>query len=333
MKPLQIGILGVSGHLMQRIMLPLSQTDQVEVVAIGSRQLSKASQAARDWGIPKACGSYEEVLALEEVEAVYIPLPNHLHLQWMMKAIDAGKHIICEKPLTLNTDELMSLMDYAEGRGVQIMEAFMYGFHPKWTAVKELIKVHDIGEVKAIHTVFAYSNSDPKNIRNIRDYGGGSLFDIGCYAISSARFIMGRSPNRVMALNQYSEDFGTDILSSAILDFGDARCMFTVSTAMHPVQEVKIYGTSGTIEVPIPFNMPYDTKGTIKVTTGLCERTIEFEPVNQYALMFNAFAKAIRTNEAVPISLRDSYETIQVIDQLFESSDSEQWEHVMPFEG
>lgn len=329
MKKLKIGVLGASNHLMTRILLPVSKCDTLEIVAIGSRDLEKAKELANKWDIPKAYGSYDEVLEDKEIEAVYIPLPNHMHLEYIEKAAKAGKHILCEKPLALNAEETKDLIDIRNKYQVKIMEAFMYRFHPKWMMVKDLMKANGIGEVNAIHTVFTYGNNDLKNIRNIKEYGGGALMDIGCYAISSARYIMNKEPEKVIGLVEYSEKTQTDILSSAMLDFGKARAVFTVSTSTFPAQEVKIYGTGGTLEVKIPFNDYDDCKGQVVITTGLGERSVEFEPTNQYGEMFKAFALAIKEDKPVPLSLEDSYMNSRIIDQIVVSGQSGSWESIM----
>lgn len=328
MGKLKLGVLGVSGHLQTRMLLPMTQSDDIKVVALASRQLEKSERVAAQWGIKKAYGSYEELLQDPEVEAVYIPLPNHMHVEWIKKSIDAGKHVLCEKPFTMTANETMELIQYMKGSKLKLMEAFMYRFHPKWKMIKELMKVSGIGEIQSIHTIFSYSNNDVTNIRNIKEYGGGALMDIGCYAISSARFIMGQEPKKVMGLVHYSDSTQTDILSSGVLDFGKARALFTVGTSMYPAQEVKIYGTGGTLEVFIPFNDLYDIKGKIKVITGLGERMIEFEPENQYGCLLSAFAKSIREDKEVPISLEDSFMNMQIIEQLFKSGESGQWEEI-----
>jgi len=328
MKKIKIGVIGVSGHLQSRILLPMTKSDKVEVVALASRDIEKAKGVAKTWGIQKAYGDYNELLEDPDIDAVYIPLPNHLHLEWIKKAVKANKHVLCEKPLTLNSIETKEVMDLAKNNNVKIMEAFMYRFHPKWKMVNELMKVNGIGEVQSIHTVFTYSNNDPKNIRNIKDYGGGALMDIGCYAISSARYILGNEPSRVLGLSSYSESTETDVLSSGIMDFGKSRALFTVSTSLFPAQEVKVYGTGGTLEVIIPFNDNYDMKGQVKIVTGLGERIVEFEPVNQYGEMLNAFADSINGDTPVPVSLKDSYMNMQIMDQLIKSSENNLWEPI-----
>jgi predicted dehydrogenase len=328
MSKLKMGALGASGHLLTRIMLPLSQSEEVELIALASRNKEKAEKEALKWNIPKIYGSYEALLEDAEIEAVYIPLPNHMHLEWMKKAIDAKKHVLCEKPFTLDAKETDELIAYAKDKGVKIMEAFMYRFHPKWKKVQELMKVSGIGEVQTIHTIFSYNNQDENNIRNIKEYGGGALMDIGCYAINSARYILGQDPVSVVSKISYSDAFGTDILSSAILDFGKTRVLFTVGTAMYPMQEVKIYGTGGSIEVVIPFNDLDDIKGKIIVTTSLGQRVLEFEPTNQYGEMLDAFAKAVKDDIDVPLSLEDSRMNMHIIDQLVKSGKSNQWESI-----
>lgn len=328
MEALRIGVIGISGHLMKRIMLPMAQSDLVELRAVASRNINKAQAAAEKWDVPKAYDSYEALLADEDIEAVYIPLPNHLHLEWVKKCADAGKHILCEKPLTMNAEETKEIMEYVADKGVLIMETFMYRFHPKWQMVREMMMVGDVGTVKSIHTIFTYANSDPTNIRNIKDFGGGALMDIGCYAISSARWILDKEPTRVMGLNTYSEAFGTDILSSGMMDFGDARALFTVSTDLYPAQEVTVYGTGGILKVKIPFNDQYDIGATIEVTDALGTRTVTFDPTNQYGEMFDAFAEAVRFGEVPLISLEDSWFNMRIIDQLIKSSETGNWEEI-----
>lgn len=328
MEKIKMGVMGISGHLLTRMMLPFTTSESVEVIALTSRNLEKAEKAAKDWQIPRAYGSYEALLEDPEIEAVYIPLPNHMHLEWAKKAMDAGKHVLCEKPLTLVAEETQELMVYAKDKGVKLMEAFMYRFHPKWQMVRELMKVKGIGEIHAIHTIFTYSNNDLKNIRNIKEYGGGALMDIGCYAISSARWIMNEEPQKVMGMIHYSDVTGTDILSSGILDFGKCRAMFTVGTGTYPAQEVKVYGSSGTLEVVIPFNDLYDIPAKVKVVTSLGERSIEFPPTNQYGELFTHFAKGIQDDQEMPISLQDSYMNMRIIDQLFKSGQTGQWETI-----
>lgn len=325
MGKLKLGVLGISGHFTNRILPPILGSKEVEVYGIASRSGDKAKAFAEKWGIPKAFDSYEALLADPDIEAVYIPLPNHMHLEWIKKAADANKHILCEKPLTLDGVETAEIMTYLKDKKIILMEAFMYRFHPKWQRAKELVTFNEIGKVQSIHTVFTYNNVDPKNIRNIKAFGGGALMDIGCYAISSARYLLGKEPQQVVTLAQEHNEFKTDILTSAILDFGDARCLFTVSTSSFPQQEVKIFGTGGVITITIPFNDYSDVAGEIIVQNGVGTRTVSFDPVNQYQLQFDGFAQTIRNQSEVLIPIEDSYCNMIVIDAIQHSATHGKW--------
>lgn len=325
MKPMKIGVLGVSRHFFLRCCLPLQKSNKVQVYAIASRSEDKVKSASEQWNIPVHYNSYEQLLKDENVEAVYIPLPNHMHLQWIKKCADAGKHILCEKPLALNTEEVREIKEYVEKKNVKLMEAFMYRFHPKWIRAKEIIKTGEIGAVTAIHTIFSYNNPDPKNIRNIKEYGGGALYDIGCYAISTARYLLDKEPKKVVALSEWDEGFGTDVLTSAILDFHPARCLFTVGTQSSNQQEVTVYGTKGKITITIPFNDFPDVKGKIMVETGVGSRTLEFEPMDQYQLEFEAFTDAIRNDTKVTITPEESLNNMVVMDAVRQSMKTGQW--------
>jgi len=325
LRKLKLGVLSVSGHFIKSILLPLKQSEKIEVYGIASRSQKKAEEVSNKWGIKKYYGSYEALLEDKEIEAVYIPLPNHLHLEWIKRCADAGKHVICEKPITLNAEETQELITYIDGKNIKVMEAFMYRYHPKWQRAKEIVIYGGIGTVTAIHTIFAYNNQDPNNIRNIKAYGGGALMDIGCYAISSSRFIMNEEPIKVMSLMDKHPEFGTDVISSAILDYNKTRCIFTVSTSSYPQQEVKIFGTSGTLTVTMPFNDHSDVSGELLVKNALGTRCVTFEPVNQYRLQFETFAEAIFNKTPVPISLQDSLMNMKVIDALKESDKTNSW--------
>ena len=245
MKPVVWGILSVSTHYGLRIHTNLKKSPLVELRAIASRSRQKAAEAAQFLGIPKSYGSYEELLADKEIEAVYIPLPNHMHAEWVRKAADAGKHVLCEKPFALDAREAEQAIHHAESKGGLVMEAFMYRFHPQWKRAREIIRSGEIGDVHTIHTIFSFMLTDPTNIRNILSAGGGAIPDIGCYAVSSARFLLGREPLRVMSLVHRDPKLKTDILTSAILDFGTTRSVFTVGTQTHPWQRVDALGSGG----------------------------------------------------------------------------------------
>jgi predicted dehydrogenase len=328
MKPVVWGILSVSTHYGLRVHTNVAKSPQVDVRGIASRSADKAAQAARCLGIPRAYGSYEELLKDRDIEAVYIPLPNHLHAEWVRRAADAGKHVLCEKPFALDAREAAEAIRYAEGKGVKVMEAFMYRFHPQWRRLRELVKAGEIGRVHAVSSVFTYDNRDPRNIRNILSDGGGGIPDIGCYAVSSARFILGREPERVISLVRRDPALGTDVLSSAILDFGDARCQLTVGTQTFPAQRVDVLGSGGHASVLLPFNAYPDVPMRVTVTTGLGPREIQTPPTDQYAEMFEAFCRAVRDNAPVPTPPQDAVDNLKVLDALFRSEKSGAWEKV-----
>lgn len=329
MEPVAWGILGVSGHFLLRVATPIKKSKLVSLRAIGSRSAEKARAAAEAHGIAAWYGSYEEVLQDEAVEAVFIPLPNHMHTEWIRKAADAGKHILCEKPLALDAADAADAIQYAKSKGVLVMEAFMYRFHPQWVRVAEIVRCGEIGKVHAVHSFFSYMNKDPQNIRNQLEAGGGALLDIGCYTVSVPRLVMGREPVRVVSLVARDPGFGTDILSSGILDFGDnSRALFTVGTQTFPHQRVDVYGSNGTITVYVPFNMYPDVPAKVTVRTGVGTRDILLGPEDQYGLMFDAFSRAIREGKPEPTDPADAINNQKVLDALFRSEKSGTWEPV-----
>jgi predicted dehydrogenase len=329
MKPIKLGVLGVSTHYGLRVSIPAAQSPMVELRALGSRSLERSKKAAAEWGFEKAYGSYEEVLSDPEVEAVYIPLPNDLHATWIKKCADAGKAVLCEKPVALDSAEAADAFSYAESKGVLAMEAFMYRFHPQWVRAKELIDIGEIGDVMSIHTIFSFSNTDLENIRNIKANGGGALYDIGCYAISSARFLMGGEPERVVADIVTDQQTQTDTLSSAMMDFGGGRrAQFTVSTRMAPRQKVSVYGSGGSLTVVLPFNAYPDVPLVVVVNNGVGTREIKCGPADQYGLMLEAFAKSFREGSSAPTPPSDAIANMKVIDAVFRSGSSGKWETV-----
>ncbi len=328
MAKLKLGVLGVSRHFITRVLPALLPSEQIEVYGIASRDGVKANQAAAEYGIAKSYPSYEALLQDPAIDFIYNPLPNDLHATWIKKAADYGKPTLCEKPLTMNAAEAEAAFAYARQKGVKVMEAFMYRCHPQWQQLRDWVRFEEIGKIRAVHTFFGYTNLDPRNIRNIKANGGGALYDIGCYAISSARLIMQAEPQRVLAVLTQDPEFGTDTLTQAILDFGDSRAVFTVSTQTYPQQSVTIYGTGGVITVPIPFNPPADAPARVTVQTGLLTRTVEFAAVNQYLLLFEAFAASVKANTELPVSPADGVNNMKVIDALFQSAASGRWASV-----
>jgi predicted dehydrogenase len=326
MEAVRWGVLGVASIFLKKVLAPLLKSDLVQLEALASRSLEKARTAAQKHGIPKAYGSYEELLADREIEAVYIPLPNHLHAEWIRRAADAGKHIICEKPLALNAEEAADCVEYAANSGVRLMEAFMYRFHPQWQKAGELVRMGEIGQVLAVHTYYAYDLKDPENIRNKLDLGGGGLMDIGCYAVSVPRYIFAAEPQRVIGQFRRDPVFKTDTLTSAILDFGAGRSVFTVATQGFRAQTVEIFGSSGWIHLGIPFNMYGDVAPQLTITTPIGQRRPPLPAADQYGLEFEAFSKALRGDLPVPTPPEDAVANQRVLDALFRSEASGSWE-------
>ncbi|MGA2613360.1 MAG: Gfo/Idh/MocA family oxidoreductase [Spirochaetia bacterium] len=328
MKPVVWGVLSVSTHYRLRVHTYLAKSPLVEMRAVASRSREKAAAFARESGIPRAYGSYEELLADKEIEAVYIPLPNHMHAEWVKKCADAGKHVLCEKPFALDAHEAEDAIRHAEKRGVRVMEAFMYRFHPQWQRAREIVKAGELGSVHSVHTLFAFMLTDPSNIRNVLSMGGGGLPDIGCYAVSTARFIFGREPTRVVSLVHRDPKLKTDILSSGILDFGAARSVFTVGTQTFSWQKVDVIGSDGQMRIHLPYNAYPDMPMRLTVTTGVGERDILTTAADQYQLMFEGFSRAVRGEEQVPTPPQDAINNMKVLDALFRSETSGQWEKV-----
>lgn len=325
MEKLKLGVLSVSGHFALRIRKPLSQSDILSVDAIASRNEDKAREAARKWDIPRFFGSYQALLDDPDIDAVYIPLPNNLHAQWVRKAADAGKHILCEKPFAMDAGETSEALAYARSKGVLAEEAFMYRFHPQWVQVKRWLDQGKLGAVKAIHCFFTYDNQDPENIRNKRENGGGALYDIGCYAISTARLIAGKEPRRAVALMQEDQRFKTDVLSSALLDFDGIQSTFTVSTQCYPEQKVQIIGEKGMLTVLQPFNARPELSEKVHLLCSDEELMKELPAVDQYRILFESFARAIKKEEEFPVSPMDPVNNMKVIDALFKSVEQNGW--------
>jgi len=301
------------------------------ISAIASRDLAKAETAARSLGIPKAYGSYDELLADPEIEAVYNPLPNHLHVPWSIKAAEAGKHVLCEKPLSLDAAQAKALIAARDRAGVKIGEAFMVRTHPQWLRTRALIREGRIGELRSILCHFSFFNRDPKNPRNILEQGGGAMMDIGCYPINISRFIFGEEPSQVVALIERDPDFKIDRLASAILDYPSGQTVFTCSMQLNYFQRVYFVGTKGRIEVEIPFNAPNDRPCRILVDDGRDlfggGASVETIPTcDQYTVQGDAFSRAIRENGEVPVPLEDAIRNMAVIDAIVRSAESGKWE-------
>ncbi|MFY0688686.1 MAG: Gfo/Idh/MocA family oxidoreductase [Cyclobacteriaceae bacterium] len=320
------GILSTAKIGVQKVIPAIQSSQYGTVVAIASRTLSSAKKVARDLGIGRAYGTYEELLHDKSVDAVYIPLPNHMHVEWSKKCLEAGKHVLCEKPIGLNAEEAIDLVNYSKQfSSLRTMEAFMYRFHPQWIKVKQWIDHGKIGELKTIHSFFSYFNNDPVNIRNMKDIGGGGLMDIGCYNISLSRLLFGGLPNRVVGLMEHDEQFEVDVLTSGILEFNKGTSTFTCSTQLSPYQRMIAYGTTGHIEVKIPFNAPRDSNCLLELTDQDGTQQVQIPIADQYSEQVDAFAKAVFGRKGVPTSLEDAVDNMKVIDALNESSKSNKW--------
>jgi len=325
------GVLSTADFGIRKAIPGMQKGEWSEIVAIASRDLRKAEEAAHKLGIPKAYGSYEELLADPQIEAIYNPLPNHMHVPWSIKAAQAGKHVLCEKPLSINVADAKELLAVQQKTGVKIGEAFMVRTHPQWLRTRELIRSGRIGELRSITGFFSYFNRDPKNIRNAPETGGGALLDIGCYTISTSRFAFGEEPRRVMGLIERDPDMRTDRLTSAILDFPSGQAIFTVSTQLVPYQRMHFLGTKGRIEIEIPFNAPKEAPCRIFIDDGgdIFGKNITTEtfPIcDQYTIQGDLFSRAIRENGEVPVPLTDGIKNMAVIEAVFRSAESGTWE-------
>ena len=321
MNKISWGILSTSNFAQNVIIPSVKNCVNTEFIGIASRNLTSAKKAAEKHGISKSYGSYEELLADESVDAVYIPLPNHMHAEWIKKSLASGKHVLCEKPIGLNADEAEDVREFAKGYPRQkLMEAFMYRMHPRWIKIKELISQNIIGEVKHIQSFFSYYNVKSDNIRNNSEIGGGGLLDIGCYCISSSRFILDKEPLNVQGKIELDPKFKTDRLTSGILDFDGVTAAFTCSTQIPFDQSTKMYGSKGRIEVHRPFNPELDEESSVLVITEDNTEEIIIDACNHYTIQFDEFSNAILNDAPVPTSFDDAVANMKVIDAVFKSS-------------
>ncbi len=327
------GVLGTAKIALAKVIPAMQRSPWCEITAIASRDLAKAKDAARELNIPNAYGSYEELLAHANVDAVYNPLPNHLHVPWTVKAAEAGKHVLCEKPIALNAAEAKTLIDVRDRTGVRIQEAFMVRTHPQWLETRRLIRSGRIGSLRSIGGFFTYFNPDPANIRNKLELGGGGLMDIGCYPITISRFMYDAEPRRVLGMIERDPVFGTDSLTTAVLDFPNGHATFTCSTRLAPYQRMIFMGTEGRIEVLIPFNAPNDRPTRILLDsgqdlTGASVEIIDFPVCDQYEIQGTLFSRAIREDREQEIPLEDAISNMAVIDAVFQSARTGKWEEI-----
>ncbi len=328
MKKVKWGVLGAASIAVRKVIPGMQKGAYSEISAIASRDKRKAEEAAGKLGIAKAYGSYEELLRDGEIEAVYNPLPNHLHVPWSVKAAETGKHVLCEKPISLTVAEAKSLVAVRDRTGVKIGEAFMVKTHPQWLRTREIIRSGSIGDLRFIAGVFSYFNRNPDNVRHKVEWGGGGLMDIGCYPITMSRFIFGEEPVRVAGTLERDPDFRTDRLASVILEFPSGQSIFTCSTQTAYFQRMQFLGTSGRVEIEIPWNAPNDRPCRIFVgdQMGGAPKVEEFPIVDQYTIQGDEFSRAIRGEREVPVPLEDAIKNMAVIEAIFKAADSRQWE-------
>jgi predicted dehydrogenase len=325
-KKLRWGILSAAKIGRTKVIPAMQKGERCEVVAIASRQLDTAKAAAEALGIPKAYGSYEELLADPDVDAVYNPLPNHMHVPWSIIAARAGKHVLCEKPIGLSSAECRALIDARDRTGVVIGEAFMVRTHPQWLRARELVRSGELGDLRSVVSAFSYFNRDPQNIRNMPDIGGGALMDIGCYPIQISRFLFEDEPVRCVGAIERDPEFGTDRLTSGLLEFKTGHSVFSCSTQLVPYQTVQILCTKGRIEIEIPFNAPPDRPCRMFIDDGRDvfgsgRRTETMDTCDQYTIQGDLFAAAVLDGAEVPTPLEDSLGNMLVIEALFASGE------------
>jgi predicted dehydrogenase len=317
------GILSTADIALVKVIPGLRRSPRSEVLAIASRESDRATAAAERLAIPRAYGSYEALLADPDVDAVYIPLPNHMHADWTIAAARAGKHVLCEKPLALTAEEAQGMVDACRASGVLLMEAFMYRQHPSWIAARELVRSGRIGRLQAVDSWFSYYNDDPRNIRNIRAAGGGALYDIGCYNVNLSRMLFDGEPTEIQGTVTRDPELGVDVVTSAILRFPDGVATFTCSTRAETDQRVHIYGTEGRISIEIPFNIPPDRPTRIFVTAGgdppvaPATETLTFDTADPYACEADRFADAVLDGVPLPVEPEDAVSNMRVIDAIF----------------
>ncbi len=327
------GIISTAKIGVKQVIPAMQKCEYAEITAISSRNLESAKKAATELNIPKAYGSYEELFDDPEIDAIYNPLPNHMHLEWTEKAIRAGKHVLCEKPLVLTTDEVKQLMKLRDEFSVKVGEAFMVHTHPQWVDAVKRIGRGKLGKFKIVQGFFSYYNVDENNIRNIKEYGGGAMWDIGCYPIHTSRFVFGDDPVRVAAQVSYDPKFDTDILSSVLMEFPSGQASFHVSTQLVPYQRMSFFGDKKRLDIEIPFNAPNNKPCRLFINEGIFsqvkEEEISYPVCDQYQVQGDAFSRAILEDTEVPVPLENSLGNIATIQAVLRAGKSGKWEDVV----
>jgi predicted dehydrogenase len=326
------GILSTANIGIKRVIPAIIAGQHGMVVAIASRDGDRAARVAANFGIPRAFAGYQALLDDPEIEAVYNPLPNHLHVEWTVRALDAGKHVLCEKPIALNAAEAQAIVAARDRSGKRVMEAFMVRFHPQWQRIRTLVREGRIGTVRAIQSAFAFPMFDPNNVRNREEWGGGALYDVGCYPIVTARYLFGADPERAIALIDRDPTFGVDRVTSGLLDFpGGGQLTFSCALQLASYQRVVILGSEGRLEVSVPFTPPKDYVCRLSIDTGASldgsSALIEqFPAADQYALQCDHAAAVMRGEADQEFPIEDAIANMRVIDALYRSGISGRWE-------
>ncbi len=326
------GILSTANIGIKRVIPAILAGQRGVIGAIASRDAGRAREVAERFGIARSHGSYEALLADPEIEAIYNPLPNHLHVEWTVRALEAGKHVLCEKPIALNAGEAEALVRARDRSGRCVIEAFMVRHHPQWHRIRALVRGGEIGAVQALQSAFTFPVANPNNVRNRLDYGGGALYDVGCYPIVTARYVFGAEPERVVALLERDPEHRVDRLTSALVAFpGGGQLVFTCALQLALYQRVVILGIRGRIEVPVPFTPPREHGCRIVIDTGASldgssARVEEFAAVDQYQLQCDLAAAAFRGEAPQEFPIEDAIANMRVIDALYRSAASGQWQ-------
>lgn len=327
-KRLRWGILSTARIADQKVIPAIQDSRWGTVTAIASRHLKSAQNVAQTHQIPIVCPSYHDLLNVDTIDAVYIPLPNHLHVEWAAKALEAGKHVLCEKPLGLSTKDVLNLLNVSERYPRQLVaEAFMYRHHPQWVQTHEWVRSHRIGELCCVHVHFSYNNLNPEDIRNKVEFGGGALMDIGCYGISVARWFFGAEPIRVCARMERHPEFQTDISTTVLLDFSQGSATVCCGTQMERAQSVRLIGTKGQILLEQPFNLAPDQTAPLKLQQNQNLRSYQLGPANQFSLQFDAFASSVFDETPLASPITSSLHNMHVIDACVESANTDAWIH------
>lgn len=322
MNKVRWGVLSTAKIGLAKVIPAMQAGKYADIAGIASRDRDRADRAAADLGIPKAYGNYADLLEDPEIDAVYNPLPNHLHAEWTIAALAAGKHVLCEKPLAMTTAEAQQMVDQAKKSGRRLMEAFMYRLHPQWVQAREILASGRLGELVTVQSFFAYRNLDTGNIRNILEYGGGAMMDIGCYCINLSRMLFGSEPDDAWGTVHRHKTWGVDILSSGVLKFGGRHATFTCATQVEPDQRVHVIGTEGRLLIEIPFNIPWDEPTRMYLTKGgehpvrPNTEVLTIPAANMYTIQGDLFSRAILDNTPVPIPLSDALGNMAVIESI-----------------